>query len=108
MMEALNVNRQVGSVALLLKDENDKLKKVEAIMKKELNDEVLSSDDRAFIGSLAKQYSLIGKPIQQFTSRIDNKYMYESVNMKFMALVYQLGDSKFIAIGPILSFKEGN
>jgi hypothetical protein len=108
MMEALNVNRQVGSVALLLKDENEKLNKVEVIIKKELNDELLSSDDRAFIGSFAKQYSLIGKPVQQFTSRIDNKYMYESVNMKFMALVYQLGDSKFIAIGPILSFKEGN
>lgn len=108
MMEALNVNKQVGSVSLLLKDENDKLKKVEAIMKKELSDEVLNSNDQAFIGSLAKQYSLIGSPAQQFTSKFGSKYIYESVNVKFMALVYQLGESKFIAIGPIFSFQEKN
>ena len=106
MMAALNINKQVSSVSIALKDENEKLKKVSGIIKKELDNEVLTSDDQAFIGSLAKQYSLNGNPVQQFTLKFDDKELHESVNLKFMALVYQLGDSKFIAIGPIYSFQE--
>lgn len=106
MMEALNINRQVGSVTLALKEENEKLKKIEVIIKKELSDEMLNSDDQAFIASLAKEYSLSSTPIQKISLKFNAGYSDESINVKFMSLVYQLGGSKYIAIGPILSFVE--
>jgi len=106
MMEALNINKQAGSVTLSLKDENEKLKRIEAIMKKELSNEVLNSDDQAFIASLAKEYSLSTPPAQQLNVKFNTSSYYEMINVKFISLVYQLGEGKFIALGPIFSFTE--
>lgn len=106
MMEALNINKQVSSVSLTLKEENEKLQKISHIIKKELDGEALSSDDHSFIESLAKQYKLASLPTQSLTLKFDNAQLRENIGIKLMALVYQLGDGKFIAIGPVFSFSE--
>jgi hypothetical protein len=106
MVNALNINKQVSAVSLSLKMENEKLKKVEEIIKKELNEEPLASEDGSFIGSFTNQYKLIGTPIQRLSLNFGRDAMTENVNVKFMALTYQLGGEKYIAIGPIYSFIE--
>ncbi len=106
MMGALNINKQVSSVSLALKEEHEKLIKTAAIIKKELNSEALSSDDQAFIGSFTKQYKLAGNYTSQFNLKFTKDSLSEKVDIKFMALAYKLGEGKFIAIGPIFSFKE--
>lgn len=106
MMDALNINKQVSSVSIALKEEHEKLIKTAVIIKKELNGEALSSDDQAFIGSFAKQYKLVGENISQLNLKFTQDNLIEKVDIKFMALAYKLGEGKFLAIGPIYSFNE--
>lgn len=106
MIDALNINKQVSAVSLSLKAENEKLKKVEEIIKKELNEETLTLSEQSFISSFAGQYKLSGTPVQSFNLNFGKDELVESLGVKFMALAYQLGGEKYIAIGPIFSFSE--
>lgn len=106
MMEALNINKQVSSVSLTLKEENEKLQKVAIIIKKELDGQPLDSDDRSFIESFVRQYKLASAPNKSLFLKSANAQLAENLDIKLMAMIYQLGDGKFIAVGPVFSFSE--
>ncbi len=104
MLEVMGVNKQVSSVSIRLKEENNHLRTIADLIKKELNGETLSSDDQNFINSLAKQYKPVNSPNNQL--RLDNAQLSENIGINLMALVYQLDEGRYIAIGPIFSFEE--
>ena len=106
MFDVMGVNKQVGSVAANLKEENSKLRQIADLIKKELNGEALSSDDQSFINVIAKEYQLVTVPSNQLYLKTGDTHLYENVGVKLMALVYQLNEGKYIAIGPIFSYEE--
>ena len=106
MFNVMGVNQQVSSVSISLKDENSKLRQLSDLIKKELNGEALSSDNQIFIDSVAKQYQLTKVSNNQLNLKMGDNQIYENIGLKFMALTYELGDGKYIAVGPIFSYQE--
>lgn len=106
MLDVMGVGKEVTSVSISLKEENSKLRQIAELIKKELNGETLNSDDQNFINVLAKQYKLVQAPNNQLYLKTGNTHLYENVGVKLMALVYQLNEGKYIAIGPIFSYQE--
>lgn len=106
MFEVMGVNKQVSSVAINLKEENTKLRQFSELIKKELNGETFSSDNQSFISSVAKQYQLTQAPTSRLYLKTGDKNLYEDLNVKLMALVYELNEGKFIAVGPVFSYQE--
>jgi len=106
MFNVMGVNRQVSSVSISLKDENSKLRQFSDLIKKELNGEALSSDNQIFIDSVAKQYQLTKTPSNQLDLKLGDSHVFENTSLKFMALTYELGDGKYIAVGPVFSYQE--
>lgn len=106
MLDVMGVNKQVTSVAINLREENGKLRQISDLIKKELNGEALNSDDQSFINTIAKQYKVAQVPSNQLVLKAGDSHLYESLGIKLMALVYELNDGKYIAIGPVFSYKE--
>lgn len=106
MLNVMGVNNQVTSVAVSLKEENNQLRQVANLIKKELNGETLSSDDQNFINVLAKQYKLAQTPTTQLYLNTGASRLEENLSMKLLALVYELKEGKYIAIGPVFSYQE--
>jgi len=106
MLDALGINKQVSSVALNLKEENTKLNQFSVLIKKELNGESFNADDESFISSVAKQYKINQAPASRVLVKAGDATLFDDVSIKLMALVYQTDEGKFIAIGPIFSYKE--
>jgi len=106
MFDVMGVNKQVSSVSASLKEENSKLRQISDLIKKELNGEALSSDDQSFINVVAKEYQLVAAPSNQLYLKTGDNHLYENIGIKLMALVYQLNEGKYIAIGPIFSYEE--
>lgn len=107
MLDVMGVNSQVTSIAVNLREENAKLRQISELIKKELNGETLNSEEQSFINTFAKQYKLAQVPGNQINLKVDDKtFLYESVGVKLMALVYQLNEGKYIAVGPVFSYQE--
>lgn len=106
MLDTLGVTEHLTSVSLALKDENTKLKQILEIIKKEINGESLSLEDNNFIGSLAGEYQILQKPNNQLYLKTGGANLYEALEVKLMALVYENNEGKFLVVGPIFSYQE--
>jgi len=107
MMDVMGINKQVTSVSVTLKEENNQLKQVSELIKKELNGEALNSDNQNFINVMAKQYQLAQVPSNQLYLKVNSDtHVYENLSIKLMALVYELNEGKYIAVGPVFSYQE--
>ncbi len=106
MLNVMGVSKQVTSVAVNLKEENNQLRRISDLIKKELNGEALSSDDQNVINAFARQYKLTQNPSNQLYLKAGSNSLYETIGVKLMAIVYQLNEGKYIAIGPIFSYQE--
>lgn len=106
MLDALRVTEQLTSVSLTLKDENTKLKQILEIIKKEISGESLGLEDNNFIGSLAGEYQILQKPNNQLYLKTGGANLYEGLEVKLMALVYENNEGKFLVVGPIFSYQE--
>lgn len=106
MLNVMGINKNVASVAVNLKEENSQLRRVAELIKKELNGESLNSDDQNFINVMAKQYKLATAPVSQLYLKNNSASLIENIDIKLMALVYQLNEGKFIAVGPVFSYRE--
>lgn len=106
MLDVMGINKQVASVAVNLKEENSRLRQISDLIKKELNGEPLNSDNQSFINTMAKQYQLVQTPNNQLYLKSGDTHLYENLNIKLMALVYELNNEKYISIGPVFSYKE--
>ncbi len=106
MLDTLGVTEHLTSVSLALKDENAKLKQVVEIIRKEINGESLSLEDNNFIGSLAGQYQISQKPNNQLYLKTGGANLYEALEVKLMALVYENNEGKFLVVGPIFFYQE--
>lgn len=106
MMDALGVTKEVPSAHISLKEENNKLRQIATLIKKELNGEALNSDDRDFISVFARQYKIAQVSSDAIFLETGGFRLNETINIKLMALVYELNSGKYIAIGPIFSHEE--
>jgi hypothetical protein len=106
MFDAMSINKQVDSVSSALKEENVNLRQFSDLIKKELNGETLSSDDQIFINLLVKKYQVDQTPNNRLFLKIGTDHLYEDLGVKFLAIVYESGEGKYIAIGPIFSYQE--
>ena len=106
MFEAMSINKQVDSVSLALKDENTNLRQFSGLIKKELDGETLNSDDQTFINLIVKKYQVEQLTTNRLFLKTGDNHLYEDLGLKLMALVYESGEGKYIAIGPIFSYQE--
>ncbi len=106
MLNAMGVNNQVTSVSVSLKEENSQLRQVAALIKKELNGETLSSNDQNFINVLARQYKLAQASTNQIYLKTSSSRLEEKIGLQLLALVYELKEGKYIAVGPIFTHQE--
>ncbi|MFA6369511.1 MAG: DUF3160 domain-containing protein [Patescibacteria group bacterium] len=102
----MGINKKVPSVGVTLKDENIKLNQVAEIIKKELNNEALSSKDQDFISSFAKQYKLTEANDNSFELKVADHSLIQSTGINLMALVYELNSGKYLAVGPVFRYQE--
>ncbi len=107
MLDVMGINKKVSSVAIALKDENSKLQQFLELIKKELNGEAFNSDNQSFINSFAKQYEIKQAPVNQLYLKSGDGNLREELSIKLITLVYESGEGKYIAVGPIFSYKEG-
>lgn len=83
------------------------LASVRYIIKKELNNEILDYDDRRFIYNLTKKFIVKESAGNSMELKFADGGIIESVKgVKLLIVVYNLGDKKFFAVGPIFNYKE--
>lgn len=106
LFNAMGVNRQVPSVAIILKEENVKLTQVADIIKKELDNTALSQSEQDFINSFARQYKLGANPETRIALRTGNGSLIQETGVNLMTLVYELNSQKYLAVGPVFLYNE--
>ena len=106
MFDAMGINKQVSSVSLALKEENVKLRTFSDLIKKELNGEAFKLDNQNFISTVAKQYQLGQVPSSGLYLKTNSTSLHEDLGFKLMVLFYELNGEKYLAVGPIFSYKE--
>lgn len=106
MFDILGVNKKLNLVSVSIKEENTNLKKVLDIIEKELNGESLSADDYKFMNTFVGEYELKQGVANQLYLKSGDFGLYENLNIKLVALVYESGAGKFLAVGPIFSYQE--
>jgi hypothetical protein len=108
MLQALSVNTMLNSAASSLQTENNQLSSLLAIIVKELNDQSLTADDQSLIDSFVSQYQLVnpGQAQPNVVIAAGTGRLQESLGTQLLALVYQLGGNKYLAVGPIFSYSE--
>lgn len=90
-----------------LADLTAELASVRYIIKKELNNEILDYDDRRFIYNLTKKFIVKESAGKSMELKFADGGIIESVKgVKLLIVVYNLGDKKFFAVGPIFNYKE--
>jgi len=109
MLLALKATRSNSFTNLKLFKLIDELESLKSIMQKELNNEILDYDDREIINSIVKQFEVKTKGHKYFTIKYSNssKSISESIDgVKLLMIVYNRGDKKVFAIGPIFNYQE--
>lgn len=106
MLKVMGVNNRVATVDSRLKEENFNLRKILDLAKKELNGEALDYNERDFLNNIAKQYQLTEVPSNRLYLKTTEGRLYEDLGVKLMAIVYELNEGKYLAIGPIFSYQE--
>jgi hypothetical protein len=106
MLKVMGVNNRVPSVDNRLKEENVNLRKILELVKKELSGEALDYNERDFLNNFAKQYQLLEIPSNRLYIKTAEGRLYEDLGIRLMAIVYELNEGKYIAVGPIFSHQE--
>ncbi len=90
-----------------LADLTAELESVKYLIKKELNNEILDYDDRRFIYNLTKKFIVKESAEKSMELKFADGGVVETVKgVKLLIVVYNLGDKKFFAAGPIFNYKE--
>ncbi|MCG2690817.1 DUF3160 domain-containing protein [Candidatus Parcubacteria bacterium] len=90
-----------------LTDLTAELASVKYLIKKELNNEILDYDDRRFVYNLTKKFIVKESAEKSMELKFADGSIMESVKgVKLLMVVYNLGDKKFFAVGPIFNYKE--
>lgn len=90
-----------------LADLTAELESVRYLIKKELNNEVLDYDDRRFVYNLTKKFIVKENAEKSMELKFaDGNVMESAKGVKLLMAVYNLGDKKFFAAGPIFNYKE--
>ena len=109
ILGALKVTEKTNAASAQLKDMNNKLDSLKAIMRKELAGKEINKEDCRFINDFISCYAVINKADKEFSVKFgDNKLRTtESIKgIKLVAVVNRHNDKKIIAIGPIFNYQE--
>jgi len=109
MFKALNLSEEANVAVLRLQSLSSDLNDLAAVIKKELSNEALSSEDKQTILAWLGAYKTdqAGAKQLSFTPGADNKYIKEDLSrLKLMLMVNQQADRKFLTIGPVFDYQE--
>ncbi|MCD4762035.1 DUF3160 domain-containing protein [bacterium] len=108
MLQILKVTEKTNAVAIELKETNKRLTSLLGIVKKELTGEVINNEDCKFIHEFMRHFLVDESRTKSFDLEFGlNKNINESISgLKLMAIVYQRGDKKVMAIGPVFNYQE--
>jgi len=87
----------------------NELESIKEIMKKELNNEILDFDDLQIVNSFTKQFAVAEKSNKsiELSFKHDSRAVTESIDgVKLLMIVYNRGDKKIFAIGPVFDYQE--
>lgn len=112
MLTALGITSETNSVAIELQELDSKLEGIESIQKKILNNEEFEGVDLKTIESFIKQYSVSSQGNKEYTINF-GKILEENrskrinlSNVKLLILIYNKGDNKYFAMGPVFNYIE--
>lgn len=109
MFEASNLGNDANLVLVELRTLSGQLRNFAEIIKKELNGEALSSDDKLFILEFVQAYQLeeAGSKQLYLSAGRDKKRVREDLsNLKLMFLITVRNGQKIISVGPVFSPAE--
>lgn len=105
MIEVLKVSKDTNAAALMLKEINRKFGKIKEVMIKEVNNEEFVEDDCITIRSFVKLHSVDTYGDKEFDANGFTN-IKDISNLKMVVIVYQKGDRKILATGPIFNYNE--
>ncbi|OGF27602.1 hypothetical protein A2303_02960 [Candidatus Falkowbacteria bacterium RIFOXYB2_FULL_47_14] len=108
MMNVLRVTKKTNAASVELKEINSRFAQILDIARKELSGEDWDIDDRRFITEFVGQNIVenAGEKDIILNPRAINE-MTESINgVKFVVLVYKIGEKNIMAVGPVFNYSE--
>lgn len=106
MLDILNVAKTANATTISLKEFNERMKLLLAIVKKELSGEAINNEDCKFLNSFIKHRivespggkTLLSKNVAMFNQSIDG--------LKIVAMVYRSDDRLVMVLGPVFNYRE--
>lgn len=108
MFSVLKLGKDAGFTAKRLNELVEYLDKTRAIVKKELNGELLDESDQLLISDLIRQTMIVKAADKNLKMQFKNNSIKESLDgVKLVTVVLSLPNSKILSIGPVFNYREG-
>ncbi len=111
MFSALQINREVASVANALDVAQEQLSALKEIVIKELTGVALSAEDNETVTNFTKQLtiepsSLANKQLTISSTQSKNGTKEDLSRLKLMVLIHQDGSDRMFSVGPVWDYRE--